>query len=242
MQISSGTDVGRVRANNEDAFDAGFMPDGTAWAVVCDGMGGHEGGEVASAIAVETIVKAIKSGYETDMGLKRARNMLVYGFEQANDLILEKSAADERLSGMGCTVVAAVMTGSDAVIAHVGDSRAYGVTDGVMVQITRDHSYVQQLVDAGLITHADARIHPQRNMITRALGVGRDLMADIDVFPMAQDSKLLLCTDGLSGLVDDAYLCERLDAPFAPDLADKLIETANERGGTDNITAVVIAR
>lgn len=239
MKISAGTDTGRIRTSNQDSYAIGELPSG-AWAVVCDGMGGHSGGNVASAMAVEVIEDRIKSNVRASMSELSVKNMLESAIVTANADIFDRSQKEAQLSGMGTTAVVAVCMGSRAIIANVGDSRCYLLRGDTVSQITKDHSLVQELVDAGTITADEAQHHRMKNIITRALGLEDDVMIDFFDTDFLSGDKLLLCSDGLTNHVPDEKLSSIISANEAFDYSDKLIKEANENGGTDNITAVVL--
>lgn len=205
-------------------------------AVVCDGMGGVLGGEIASRLATEAFANTLSEHYAGD-----ADNALRAALQAANDAVYYRAAEDESLRGMGTTVVAAVADGREVAVLHVGDSRAYLFHDGDILLLTHDHSYVQELVDAGSITAAEARRHAKKNLITRAVGVGRTVEADLVHVPWTEGDRLLLCTDGLSNYIDERELLtifsESTDLCI---LAHELIGAANCKGGEDNITALLL--
>ncbi len=240
MKISAGTDVGIVRQNNQDAYRHGELPGGV-WAIVCDGMGGHAGGNVASSIAVERISSCIENNFRDTMNSVSIKNMLESAIISANIEISDKAKKDSSLKGMGTTVVVAVCVGDSAVIAHVGDSRCYYISDSVVKFVTKDHSLVQELVDAGYITPEEAKTHPRKNIITRALGADMD---DVDVefndLMLLNGDLLVLCSDGLSNHVTPEEIIENTASDDVHNYADRLIRLANNKGGTDNITAVLI--
>lgn len=238
MKIFGKTDVGLVRKLNEDGFSFGYYDDGNCWAVVCDGMGGVSGGEVASSICVEKVSEALKRGYRKNMTVKSVENLLTTAIVAANAAVFKESKADLTLKGMGTTIVAAIVLGDIAVVAHVGDSRAYLLNDEI-TSITKDHSYVQLLVDTGKITELEAAFHPDRNVITRAIGIENYVDVEINVVDINSDDKLLLCTDGLNGYVADEYMLKLVNE-FGDSAVEKLVEAANDAGGRDNITVVVI--
>lgn len=238
MKAFGKTDVGRVRRKNEDNYAFGYYDDGNCWAVVCDGMGGVSGGEVASSICVERVSEALKRGYRKNMTVKSIENILTTAIIAANAAVFKESKADLTLKGMGTTVVATIVLGDIAVIAHVGDSRAYLLNDEI-TPITKDHSYVQLLVDTGKITELEAAYHPDRNVITRAVGIENYVDVDINVVDINSNDKLLLCTDGLNGYVADGYILKLVDE-YGDLAVEKLVEAANDAGGRDNITVVVI--
>ncbi|MBQ6752841.1 MAG: Stp1/IreP family PP2C-type Ser/Thr phosphatase [Clostridia bacterium] len=242
MRISAKTDVGKVRPNNQDSYAAGEFQNGVTWVVVCDGMGGYRGGNIASSAAVKTISERITGSYRENMTSSSIKNLLVTSITNANFEIFDMASANEELKGMGTTVVAALITKKAIYIAHAGDSRAYLVSDGKLRQVTKDHSVVQELVDSGEITREQAMDHPQKNLITRALGVEEIVKVDFTVEDIKGDETLLICTDGLTNEVtEDEILRVLSEKPFE-EVADTLVDMANENGGNDNITAVAITR
>jgi PPM family protein phosphatase len=231
MRLITGaaTDVGRVREGNEDAY---LVDDAMGLVAVADGMGGHRAGEVASATALEALRSAITHG-----------RPLRESMEDANEAVFTKSLTDEELRGMGTTLTAATLvTGGTVLVGHVGDSRAYLLHDGELRQVTVDHSLVEELVREGRLTADEAAVHPQRSIITRALGV--DASVEVDVYPveLAPGDRLLLCSDGLTGMVQVETIAATLRREEDPArAAAALIDAANVAGGEDNITAVVVA-
>lgn len=227
------TDAGKVRQNNEDSLLVGEGQD-TSLFVVADGIGGFEAGEVASSIAVETL-KELGPGESFDDAI-----------HEANRRILSAAQDDDKLSGMGTTVVAIRFSGTDeepvAEIAHVGDSRAYLLRNGELRPLTEDHSLVAELVRSGDLTRAQAAEHPQKNLITRALGAEEDVEVDTTRLPVEAGDRILLCSDGLSDMVSEARISEVLSEPAQnPEaLARLLLSEALEAGGTDNITLVLV--
>ncbi|MBR6512565.1 MAG: Stp1/IreP family PP2C-type Ser/Thr phosphatase [Clostridia bacterium] len=242
MRIAAKTDIGLTRQSNQDSYAAGEFENGVAWAVVCDGMGGNAGGNVASSTAVKTISERITSAYRETMTSSSIKNLLVTAVTNANFEIFDMAAANPELAGMGTTVVAVLMTKKVIYIAHAGDSRAYLVSGGEIRQITKDHSVVQELLDLGEITPDEAVDHPRKNLITRALGVEEILKVDFTVEDYKADDILLICTDGLTNeLTPDDILKVLSEKPFE-EIADTLVNQANENGGNDNITVVAMAR
>jgi serine/threonine protein phosphatase PrpC len=233
LRHSADTDVGKTRDHNEDSFGIGDAEQAERMGellVVCDGMGGHAAGEVASKIGVETIL----SIYYSEASEDRA-HVLEQAFEQANEQIYARGNGS-----MGTTGVAALLLHDALHIANVGDSRAYLIRDGDIRQISRDHSFVGDQVAAGLITADQARSSPHRNVITRALGYQSGVTVDLFRWPLQIDDIIVLCSDGLHGLVTDAEIA-RIAGEAAPDAAVRqLIDLANSRGGTDNITVAII--
>lgn len=240
MKIVAKTDVGRVRENNQDSYAAGELPGGVAWAVVCDGMGGSAGGNVASSTAVKIISEQITSSYRVGMSSNSIKNMLVSAINAANISVFDIGCSNSELSGMGTTVVCAVVTGGEAYIAHAGDSRAYMLSGDKLIQLTRDHSMVQDMVETGKITALEAKSHPRKNIITRAVGVDREIRVDFCVQEMTGSDVLLLCTDGLTNFVEQDEICTLTKDNMYYEFADRLVERANHNGGGDNITVVAV--
>lgn len=244
MQISGKTDIGQRRAENQDAFATGTLPSGGVWAIVCDGMGGHAGGSTASKIATECIAERIENGYSEKMPLQSVKNMIESAIMFANAKIYNTAEKNPELSGMGTTVVVALCFRDIAVVAWAGDSRCYISQNKNITQLTKDHSLVQELVDSGSISEEEAESHPMKNVITRALGLHDDIQVDFTEVSFGKsetDKKLLLCTDGLSNLVREEIIAECLSAENTQEITELLVCLANENGGRDNITAVVIA-
>ena len=239
MQIYGKTDKGPVRRNNQDAFVTGTLPDGAIYTAVCDGMGGANGGNIASTAAARCISEYIRNSYRPNMDDFDIEKMLKNGISSANIEIYDLSLKREDLKGMGTTVVAAVVRDGNAIIAHVGDSRAYLISQD-MSQLTRDHSVVQGLVESGKITPQDAKVHPRKNVITRALGVEDHVLVDCNEYPVVAGNTLLLCTDGLTGYADENEIFETIRNTAAQNLPDALISLAIAGGGGDNITAVIV--
>ena len=233
------TDVGRKRAANEDSMGNAITINGLV-AVVCDGMGGHVGGATASKIAVNTIIDNLNTNYYDD-----PRIAIGESIDIANRAILNEAKAHPELSGMGSTCVLLIVRNGKVYIGHVGDSRIYLIRSKKIVQLTRDHSYVQMLVDRGEITKEQAERHPRRNEITNALGISNmtpATVADDAIIPEAGDC-FLLCSDGLSGMVPNNIISKvisRQSEMNAQDRVNRLIALANENGGVDNITAQMV--
>lgn len=238
MLITGRTDKGIVRQANQDDFFTEEFDDGVGFVVVCDGMGGPNGGNIASTAAVRHISGAVRDGYKKGMDAGQIKDLLESAIEGANSEVYKLSRTDSTLFGMGTTVVALVATPDEVVIGHAGDSRAYIVGDG-MRQLTRDHSVVQEMVESGKITKDEALVHPQKNVITRALGVEKDLKIDFCTTPFTGGEAIVICTDGLTNLVsDESILTAVREQP--EECVQKLIDMANDNGGNDNITVVVV--
>ena len=241
MKISAKTDVGMVRSNNQDSYSAGDLTSEVTWAVVCDGMGGANGGNVASETAVKVISDKLTSGYHIGMNDNSVKNLIVSAIEAANMTLFSMARNNEELSGMGTTVVLAVRNTDTLYISNVGDSRIYIVSDSGITQVTTDHSVVQIMLDRGEISPEEAKDHPKKNVITRALGVDPDVRIDYSQEQLNQNDIVLLCTDGLTNYVDDETILDICRAEDKYKIADKLVELANENGGGDNITVVTVS-
>ena len=242
MRVFGKSDIGMRRHSNQDAFQTGSLTGNAVWAVVCDGMGGANGGNVASQAAVESIAGRITSSYREDMDPGAVKKMLVDSVCEANTIVYEKAQQNSDLSGMGTTVVLALVREASLYLAHAGDSRAYVVSEGTIRQVTTDHSMVQEMVERGELTQQQARWHPRKNIITRALGVAPDIKVDYCELPFHDEDILLLCSDGLSNYVDGEALYQYIVNNELSELADILVERTKELGGSDNITVVIVGR
>lgn len=239
MKIYSKIDKGIVRHSNQDAYFAGEISQETTFAVVCDGMGGAKAGNVASNTAVKSISEYIMRSYRDNMSLDDISKMLKNAIISANIEVYDMATQNEQLKGMGTTVVAAIVRNGNAVIANVGDSRIYLVDDNI-TQLTTDHSIVQTLIESGKITAEDAKVHPRKNVITRALGAESDVAVDIEEYNLSENSTLLLCTDGLTNFVREEDILNTFKQNDISVVSEKLVELANNGGGGDNITAVTL--
>lgn len=240
MKLAGKTDVGRVRQENQDDYRAGELPGGAVWALVCDGMGGAKGGREASQGACNVIENFFQEQY-AQCGAGQEEPFLKKALLYANRFVFQKAAHEEALAGMGTTAVCALVRSGNVYLCHAGDSRAYLIRDGKLTQLTHDHSYVQELVDCGTITEEEAEHHPQKNIITKALGVDYRLEPEFTAAKLKQEDRLLLCTDGLTNMVPVEEMEQLLAQGTFYDLPDRLIEAANAHGGSDNITALLLA-
>lgn len=243
VEVSFQSDLGCQRENNED-FLGYWEPDEEQefgrqgrLAIVADGMGGYEGGQEASRLAVETVIGSYRSfaGDDPQAGLAAA-------LEAAHERIHQHALAHPHLQGMGTTCTAAAIVHQALYYVHVGDSRLYLIREGQIAQVTRDHSYVGRLVEAGMISREDAEKHPQRNILTAALGTSTELIMDSpgQPEPLQTGDVLLLCSDGLWGQVHDAEVLEAVEGNSADEAGRRLIQLARERGGPDNITVEIL--
>lgn len=242
MKIVSKTDIGRLRRTNQDAYASGEIADGVAWAVVCDGMGGANGGNIASSTTVKVISERIASGFRSGMSANSIRNLLVSAVCAANVSVFDMAKSVESLSGMGTTVVAAILTKSVLYVAHVGDSRCYVVSENGMHQLTRDHSIVQLMLESGQITPEEAKVHPKKNVITRAIGVEEMVEVEFSECELGSEDKVLICTDGLTNFMEHDEILRIIRDENFYEYPNRLIDGANENGGGDNITVVVISQ
>lgn len=240
IKVFSKSDIGLVRKSNEDACRCGIFSHSAAWAVVCDGMGGVKGGNVASSIAVEKISETLLSGYHEGMDNEAVRGLIAKAVSNANEAVHQIAGSNSNLTGMGTTVVAAIVSGSVIHVAHAGDSRAYLLSDSEIHQLTTDHSMVQEMVEKGDITAQQAKTHPQKNIITRALGVEASLRIDYGEIPAPAGGRLLICTDGLTNYVEEGKILELSRKMSGNELTEKLVALAKDAGGGDNITVVVL--
>ena len=248
MKYYANTDIGKKRSVNQDTFFVHEYSDKILLCAVLDGMGGHAGGETASFIAREVFLQimseALISKIESDGSVNLTRtqifNIMQKAAQGANTAVFEKAKRTPELSGMGTTLAAALIIGDICYALNVGDSRIYEIKDAKITQISRDHSYVQYLVDMGEITPEEAKTNLNKSIITRAIGTQESVEGDTYV-TSAEGATLLLCSDGLSGLVDDETMLSIVGkSEELSDSVASLIHEANERGGSDNITAVLV--
>ena len=235
------TDTGKIRRQNQDSFhiDVGS---GNAVLIVCDGMGGAKAGNIASRLAVDTVTGELRQVMKHHMSVKAARQGLEMAVYRANRVITEYAGSNPDYLGMGTTFVGAVANARMAVVANVGDSRAYHINDGGITRVTRDHSLVEDLLHQGNLTEDQARFHPKKNLITRALGTEFDVQTDLFDVPLETGDFLLLCSDGLTNMVDDQeILYEVIHGGDAALCCERLVALSNERGGPDNITVILFS-
>ena len=242
MKIWGTTDIGLVRKENQDAYlIRETLPSGHSICVVCDGMGGSAGGQLASKIATETFAAELEKVLQPDMEPEQLRAASSYAVALANDAIRSAATEIEDYRNMGTTLVAAVSYAGGAVITNVGDSRAYHICESGITRITKDHSLVESMVDRGDITAEQARRHPNRNLITRALGPDADAQCDGYICPLEAGEYLLLCTDGLVNTVtDQEMLFEVIHGDSTDSCLDRLMTIAKNQGAPDNVTVVLM--
>jgi protein phosphatase len=241
LSIAVHSDVGRVRTNNEDSFGRAWLPDGSLFVMVADGMGGHEAGEVASGLAVQVVEDVVGRDAQSD-----PRERLYTALLEANEAILEEGKRSGK-QGMGTTSIVALLRGPEAHVGLVGDSRCYHIRNGHLIWRTVDHTRVQMLIDQGEIDEEQARVHPEAGMLTRALGHGRmadgrPLVPDVLAEPLTlqEHDSLVLCSDGLHDLIEDWEIGKLVAGRAGQEAAEALVELACERGGHDNVTVAVV--
>lgn len=242
MKLFGLTHVGRVRKDNQDSYAFRQLDDEMAVMVVCDGMGGEQAGNVASAVAVETFSAAVETelagGIPDDPGHRE--DVLASACQKANRKVYELARDNPEYRGMGTTLVAVLVLPEESYVVNVGDSRCYLLENGMIRQITVDHSVVQLLVDRGEITAEEARVHPKKNLITRALGVERTVSCDLIRVENEPGSRLLLCSDGLSNVLSDTVLAQEAGKEADPEqLCRRLLGMTLEQGAPDNVTVVL---
>ncbi len=238
LAVAARTDVGRIRKGNEDTLHASANSYRGLF-IVADGMGGHAAGEVASEMSVEVVSRGLAELNSLDGG--DAQSRVGDALRDANRAVYERTRSERDKLGMGSTVSALLLSDTRFIVGHVGDSRIYLVREGRMEQLTRDHSLVQEQVDAGLITAEQARRHPQSNVITRCIGMANEIEPDVFDGEARVGDSFLLASDGLTGMVDDRRIEQLLTSRATPArIVDALIAEANNNGGNDNITAVVV--
>ena len=228
MQIAFKTDIGLVRSSNQDAL---IISSDQRLFGVADGMGGHRGGNIASALAASTILSFTQGSEPEEDRLKKS-------IQAANEAIYTRQLGVSELSGMGTTVTVLWDAGENMLLGHVGDSRAYLFRNGMLRQLSVDHSVVRELVLQGVITEAEAKTHPYRHMITRAVGTDLDVEVDLLSVPREKDDTWLVCSDGLTEYLADDEICEGLLRESLERAVDWMVKTALERGGKDNISVV----
>jgi PPM family protein phosphatase len=232
------SDLGKIRQKNEDFMDEFVYKSGKVF-LVCDGLGGHAGGEVASKLAVGTIKEFIKTNADV---ISDIPSLIREALTMANITILKKAKENSELLGMGTTCIILILYKRFAYFGNVGDSRLYLIREGKIKQISKDQSYVQSLIDKDIITAEEARDYPGRNIITQALGISNVITPQINPGGMAilENDKFFLCSDGLTGMLKDAEIFNTVENSDFPYACEKLIDLANSKGGIDNITVQII--
>lgn len=241
MQSWGLTDPGSVRKQNQDAYRIEELDRGTLLCVVCDGMGGAKSGNIASTLATEVFVEEVRRSWKPFMDPEKIDQMLRSAVKLANFTVFDQSAQFEEFDGMGTTLVAALIRGRKATVVNVGDSRAYCIDRGGIRQVTRDHSLVQLMVDRGELTPETAKNYPGKNFITRAIGTEPLVLCDVFHLDVSKGDFLLLCSDGLSNVMDDQeILFEVVHGVNKQHCCRRLLNVAKNRGAPDNVTSVLV--
>lgn len=238
MRSYAVTDVGQIRSENQDYVYASEQPIGNLpnLFIVADGMGGHNAGDFASRCAVSVLTESVKK----NMSFNPIK-IIRHGIESANEQVYLEAGIDVSKAGMGTTIVAVTIVGYYAYVANVGDSRLYLLNSRGIAQITKDHSYIAEMIRRGKITKEEARYHPDKNIITRAVGTGDFVNIDFFDVELSDDTKILLCSDGLSNMVRDEEMHEIIySSKNIEEAVKQLVERANDNGGSDNISVIVI--
>ncbi len=241
MQSWGLTDPGIVRKQNQDAYQIEQLDRGTMLCIVCDGMGGAKSGNIASTLAVEVFVEEVRRCWKSGMDQEKIDQMLRGAVKLANFTVFDQSAQFPEFDGMGTTLVAALIRGKMATIVNVGDSRAYGIDRDGIRQITKDHSLVQLMVDRGELTPEVSKTYPGKNYITRAIGTEPTVLCDVFHWSVSRGDFLLLCSDGLSNVMDDQeILFEVVHGVNKQHCCKRLLNIAKNRGAPDNVTSVLV--
>lgn len=240
MKIFSKSDIGKKRTTNQDSFAHKVLAENMSWSIVCDGMGGLSAGEIASSKATELIANFFKAHLDEKSSKEDIKGCMFEAARLANEEIYKATKEKPELGKMGTTLVMCVVKDAFAGVAYLGDSRAYLLTDESISQVSVDHSIVQQMLDSGEITPEEAKNHPQRNIITRALGIDPTISLDYKEISIPPKSKILLCTDGLTNYLDSLEIFDILRENGGAIAAERLIDESNNRGGKDNITVSII--
>ncbi len=240
MRVIGKTDIGKNRAENQDNFRSGYLPMGGAWGIVCDGMGGAQHGRLASQLASNSLEESFLAGLCAVLEPEAVQMLMNEAVQRANNVVFVESGHGEHV--MGTTVVSAIIKDDLLHVCHVGDSRAYLFRRGELTQLTKDHSVVQELQDAGILSEQEAAHHPEKNVITRALGVENHVKVSYSRRPFAPGDIILLCSDGLTNMVSDEQIANILMGTDFFDMTSALVNAALNAGGTDNITALILEK
>lgn len=240
MEAFAKSDVGKARDMNQDYYYISSQNDNLHIYILADGMGGYKGGEVASCLATKTALSYIQSNFEkTSKEKEEILKLIKSSIEYANMVVYEKSNEEKELEGMGTTLEVCLIYNNKIYIGHVGDSRIYRIRNEFIKKLTNDHSYVEKLVKDGTITREEAIHHPKKNMLTKALGCTPFVEADVTVKGLIKDDIILMCSDGLTNMVEENEIYEIIKQDYRL-ACNKLVERANENGGYDNVTAIII--
>ena len=241
MQSWGLTDPGCVRKQNQDSYRMEQLDRGNLLCIVCDGMGGAKSGNIASSLAVDVFVEEVRRCWKPVMEQDKVDQMLRSAVKLANFTVYDQSRQFEEFDGMGTTLVAVMVRGRKATVVNVGDSRAYHVGKSGIRQVTKDHSLVAEMVRLGEVDVAAAREHPDKNIITRAIGAKADVEADFFEVELQEGDRIVICTDGLTNMVEDEVIRNIVSCDISiEEKTELLVKTANQNGGRDNITVMII--
>ncbi len=241
MQHWSLSDMGCVRTTNQDTLVVEELDKNTLLCVVCDGMGGARSGNIASSLAADVFTQEIKDSWKGNLENQKFNEALHNAIKVANFTVFDQAQQFPEFSGMGTTLVAAVIQSKKAVVVNVGDSRAYRVNEQGITQITQDHSLVQLMVNRGEITREQAKVNPSKNLITRAVGTEASVICDVFPLKLEKGDSLLLCSDGLTNVMDDQeILFEVVHGQQLDSCCERLLEIAKKRGAPDNVTSILV--
>ena len=240
MKVYSKSDIGKKRTENQDMVWTSMLDGNAAAVVLCDGMGGENAGSFASETTVNFISERIMRGFRPELSRNSIRNLLITSVTAANNLVFELAEFDSEMLGMGTTCIAMIVHDNRMYAVNVGDSRIYHISEDSIQQITKDHSYINKLIEDGQITEEESKNHPRRNCLTRAVGAEANITTDYFELDLYDDSILMLCSDGLHAYGDDATIGEIIvNSPISV-ACDNLVEYALENGGKDNVTVAVV--
>ena len=241
MKLAGKTDVGSVRPENQDDYRAGELNSDAAWGLVCDGMGGANAGNVASRFAAQSFIESAGDALSGTLDETARQNLLTQALKRANETVFSLAGRQPEVRGMGTTLVAALIQGDCATVINVGDSRAYRFDGEAMHQISEDHSYVEEMVAMGQMERDSSAYNRQKNIITRAMGISETVDTDFFEVDLEPGDYFLLCSDGLTNMVEDRDICRIVSGPGTMrEKASALIAEANRRGGNDNIAVVLV--
>ncbi len=241
MKFYAKTDIGNMREQNEDCVWAGELGNGAVAVILCDGMGGENAGEYASSKTVEFVRDRLLKGFRQDITRNQLRNLLLTSVTGANSYIYDESVSNRDKAGMGTTCVVGIVYNERAYLVNVGDSRCYFFYGDNMQQVTKDHTYIRNLIEKGIITYEESKTHPDRNKITKAIGVDTYLTPDYFELDVQNGDLLMFCSDGLSSYVEDEEIADVVSRTPVSKCCEQLIDYVNKHGGRDNVTVAVIS-
>ncbi len=241
MKVYAKSDIGNMREENQDCVWCGELDSDAVAVVLCDGMGGENAGGCASSTTVEFMKDRLIKGFRRDITRNQIRNLLITSVTAANSVVYDMAISDPEKAGMGTTCVACIIYNERAYLINVGDSRCYFFYDDNMQQVTKDHTYIRKLLEKGLITYEESKTHPERNRITKAVGVQPYITPDYFELDVKKDDLLLLCSDGLSSYAEDIDIAQIVAKTSVSRCCEQLIDYVNKHGGRDNVTVAVVS-